>query len=128
MGIYKKRYLEKLNNGINKREAGSDKLSGATIKKFRALQDKVESLTEQCGKLSRELEEKSSKPVLEKMDGETISIIFEAASSVVLKRVNDDKDEYQKKFLHEKSKFTNMAMMGIDSSKKLAILDQFPME
>ena len=30
------------------------------------------------------------------MDGETVRIILEAAFSVVLKRVNDDKDVYQK--------------------------------
>ena len=65
-------------------------------KKFRALQDKAESLTEQCGKLSRELEEERTKSVLEKMDGETVRIILEAGPSVVLKRVNDDKDVYQK--------------------------------
>ena len=38
----KKRYLEKLNDNIKEREACSDQLSGATIKKLRALQDKVE--------------------------------------------------------------------------------------
>ena len=62
------------------------------------------------------------------MDGETIWIISEAASLVVLKRVNDDKDLYQTNFLHEKFKFTNTAMMGTDSPKKLAMLDQFAME
>ena len=37
----KKRYLEKLNDDFKQREAGLDQLSGATIKKFQALQDKV---------------------------------------------------------------------------------------
>ena len=54
------------------------------------------------------------------MDVETICIITEAASSVVLKTVNGDEDLYQTKFLHEKAKFTNTAMMGIDSTEKLA--------
>ena len=124
----KKRYLEKLNDDIKEREAGSYQLSGATVKKIRALQDKVESLTEKCGKLSKELEEERAKPVLEKMDRETIHIITEAASSVVLKKVNGDKDLYQTKFLHEKAKFTNTVMMGIDSPEKLAMLDKFAME
>ena len=31
------------------------------------------------------------------MDGETVRICLEAASSVVLNRVNDDKDVYHKK-------------------------------
>ena len=59
----KKRYLEKLNDDIKEKEAGLDQLLGATIKKFQALQDKVESLTEKCGKLSKELEEERVKPV-----------------------------------------------------------------
>ena len=37
----KKQYLEKLNDDFKEREAGLDQLSGATIKKFQALQDKV---------------------------------------------------------------------------------------
>jgi hypothetical protein len=40
---------------------------------------------------------KRKKKVIEKMNGETVRICLEAASSVVLKRVNDDKDVYHKK-------------------------------
>ena len=32
------------------------------------------------------------------------------------------------KFRHEKAKFTNTAMMGIDSPEKLAMFDKFAME
>ena len=61
------------------------------------------------------IEEERTKSVLEKMDRETGRIILEAALK-------------ESMVMHEKSKFTNTAMMGIDSLKKLAMLDQFTME